>query len=448
MTSGVESAGAWAAIWKLAVTALFVALNGFFVAAEFALVKVRGTRMEALAKSGSRQAEATLTILADLNLYLSSCQLGITISSLVLGWLAEPAVASLILMGAEAVGLPVADSRLVHFVALAIALGIITILHMTIGEQTPKLWALHKPEPASLLVAYPLILFTTMLRPVIGLINTISNWMLRIVGVSDEHAHSEIHDVDELRVMLRAASAAGRISSRQVALGENVLGMMRLQVRHIMLPRVDVTYLSKAKSLEENLRIVRESGHSRYPLGDPDLDNPVGLILSRDVIAEMIDGRPLDLVKLARPLPSVSETQSVGQLILNLQNQHTHVALVVDEHGTIVGLAFLEDAIEEIVGPIHDERDEDRRPIQRESDSVIVMAGAVPLPEASDVLGIDLDSEADTIGGFLVSRLGRLPKAGDRVEMEPWSAAVVSASRRRITRVRFERPRVSSDAAG
>ncbi len=445
MTSGVESAGAWAAAWKLAVTALFVALNGFFVAAEFALVKVRSTRLETLARSGSRQAQATLTILADLNLYLSSCQLGITISSLVLGWLAEPAVASLILMGAEAAGLPVADSRLLHFVALAIALGIITVLHMTIGEQAPKIWALHKPEPASLLVAYPLIFFTTMFRPFIGLINAISNWMLRAVGVSDEDAHSEIHDVDELRAMLRAASAAGRISTRQEALGENVLGMMRLEVRHIMLPRVDVTYLSKAKSLEENLRIVRESGHSRYPLGDPDLDNPVGLILSRDVIAEMIDARPLDLVRLARPLPSVSETQPVGQFIVALQNQHTHVALVVDEHGTIVGLAFLEDALEEIVGPIHDELDEDKRWIQRESDSVIVMAGAVPLPEASDVLGIDPDSEADTIGGFLVSRLGRLPKVGD--EIEPWSATVMSASRRRISRVRFERRQASSVAA-
>lgn len=439
MSSGVESAGTWAAAWKLLITAFFVALNGFFVAAEFALVKVRGTRLEALARAGNRRAQATLTILADLNLYLSSCQLGITISSLVLGWLAEPAVATLLLIGAEAAGLPVADSRILHFAALAIALTIITILHMTIGEQAPKIWALTKPEPASLLVTYPLILFTTMLRPFIGLINAISNWLLRIVGVSDEDAHAEIHDVDELRAMLRAASAAGRISNRQVAFGDNVLGMMRLQVRHIMLPRVDVTYLSTAKSVEENLRIVRESGHSRYPLGDPDLDHPVGVILGRDLIAELIDKRPLDLVKLARALPSVPETQPVGSLILDLQNQHTHVSLVVDEHGTIVGLAFLEDAIEEIVGPIHDELDEDKHWIQRESDTVIVMAGAVPLPEAADVLGLEPGGEADTIGGFLVSQLGRLPKVGDRVDVEGWDASVMSASRRRVTRARFER---------
>jgi magnesium and cobalt exporter, CNNM family len=356
----------------------------------------------------------------------------------VLGWLAEPAVASLFLQGAAAAGLQVEDDRGLHFAALALALTVITILHITLGEQAPKILALTKPEPVALLVAYPLIAFTTMFRPFIGLINAISNWLLRRVGVSDDHAHSEIHDVDELRAMLRAASSAGRITKRQGTLGDNVLRMVRLQVRHIMLPRVDVIYLSTAASVEENLRTVRVNGHSRYPLGDPDLDNPAGVILSRDLFAEMIDGRAPDFARIARPIPSVPETQPVGRLILDLQNQHTHVALVVDEFGTIVGLAFLEDAIEEIVGPIHDELDADKDWIQRESESAIVMAGSVPLPEASDVLGIEADTDADTIGGFLVARLGRLPKVGDAVDVEGWRASVISASRRRVTRVRFE----------
>jgi CBS domain containing-hemolysin-like protein len=445
MTDVPEAVDAWGIVWKLGVTALFVALNGFFVAAEFGLVKVRNTRVEALAKTGKRQAQATLTILANLNLYLSACQLGITISSLVLGWLAEPAVASLILMGAEAAGLPVANSRGLHFAALTIALSVITILHMTLGEQAPKIWALTKPEPAALMVAYPLIIFTATFRPFITLINAISNSLLRTVGVSEEDAHSEVHDIDELRAMLRAASLAGRISKRQSTLGQNVLGMMRLQVRHIMLPRVDVTWLSTAASVHENLRTVRTGGHSRYPLGDPDLDNPVGVILSRDLLAEMIDENAVDLVALARPLLTVSETQPVGRLIFELQSQHTHVALVVDEHGTAVGLAFLEDAIEEIVGPIHDELDVDKKWVERESDSSIVLAGSVPLPDAADILGIHPDSEADTIGGFVVSRLERIPKVGDVIELDDWKATVIAASRRRVTRVRFELRTTFSD---
>ena len=418
------------------------------MAAEFALVKVRVSRLDALAQAGSGAARATMAILGNLNLYLSACQLGITISSLVLGWLAEPAVATLLLSAAASAGLDAHDSPVVHMAALAIALTIITILHMTFGEQAPKIFALHKPERLALFVSYPLLWFTATLKPFIWLINGISNQLLRLVGVSGHDAHGEVHDVEELRAILRTASEAGRISGRQQLFGENVLGLVRLQARHIMLPRVDVVFLSTARSAEENLAVLGEARHSRYPLGDPDLDSAIGMVHGRDVIAALLKGGPIDFRAMARPLPTVPDRQPLGRLIMNLQRQRVTCALVVDEHGTAVGVAFLEDALEEIVGPIGDEFDQEKHWIDRIDDDTVEMTGGVPLPDAGDVLGIDLGSEDDTIGGYVVSVLGHLPSVGEEVTVPLYRVTVGEMTGRRITRLRFERTALAPNPQG
>ncbi len=423
---------------KLALTAIFVALNGFFVAAEFALVKVRPTRIEALARTGDSKALVVQSILKNLNAYLSGCQLGITIASLVLGWLAEPAIAKLLVVGLQAAGVVVPDTGVLHIVALAIALTIVTILHMTIGEQAPKIWAIQEPEKLALWCAYPLKLFFSLFRPFIWLVDRISSFLLRLVGLQVADEHGGVEDVEELRAILRAASEAGHISGRQRTLGENILGLMRLEVRHIMLPRVDVVYLSTSKSDDENLEIIKSAGHSRYPFCNPDLDTVTGLVHTRDVVRRLIQEDTVDLEKLVRPFPSVPDTQPIARLILDMQRGQAHSALVVDEHGTSVGMVFLEDALEEIVGPIHDEFDNRAPWIENKGDD-FEMAGSVPLPDAAETLGLDLGTEEDTIGGFIVSRLKRLPVEGDEVEVLPFRAKVISMSRRRVTRVRFER---------
>jgi len=443
-----QAAAGVGAGWKLVATAFFVALNGFFVAAEFALVKVRVSRLDALARAGSRAAGATMAILGNLSLYLSACQLGITISSLVLGWLAEPAVATLLLSAVSSAGLEVHDSHLVHMAALAIALTVITILHMTFGEQAPKIFALHKPERLALFVSYPLLWFTAALKPFIWLINGISNQLLGLVGVSGHDAHGEVHDVEELRAILRTASEAGRISGRQQLFGENVLGLVRLQARHVMLPRVDVVFLSTARSQDENLAVLEEARHSRYPLGDPDLDSAVGMVHGRDVIAALLKGDPIDFRAMARPLPTVPDRQPLGRLIMNLQKQRVTCALVVDEHGTAVGVAFLEDALEEIVGPIGDEFDQENPWIEKVDDDTVEMTGGVPLPDAGDVLGIDLGHEDDTIGGYVVSVLGHLPPEGEEATVPLYKVTVTEMTGRRVTRLRFERMNLAPDARG
>ena len=435
-------------IWKLLVTLFFVLLNGFFVSAEFALVKVRGTRIEALVAKGDSRARVTQHILGHLDRYLSACQLGITLASLILGWLAEPAIATLLIAWGGSLGLDALDERILHGISLAVALSIVTILHMVIGEQAPKMWAIQEPEAMALRTGRILAWFTVLFRPAIWLINTLSNGLLRLLRLEAIDEHAGAHDVDELRAILRAATRAGRISTRQRAFGENILGLMRLQVRHVMLPRVDVSYLSTDRSLEENLAVIRKGGHSRFPLCEPDLDHAAGLIHVKDLFGEVSEGRTPDLKALVRPIPSVPDTQPLSQLILDLQREQTQAALVVDEHGTTVGLAFLEDALEEIVGPIHDEFDLEKPWIDRTSDDVLEMAGAVPLPEAAELLDLAAGTEEDTIGGYVVSVLGRLPAEGDTVDIPPYVATVLAMSRRRVARLRFQRKPEEDGPAG
>lgn len=425
----------------LLATAVFVVLNGFFVAAEFGLVKVRPVRIEALARTGDRRAVIVQRMLSRLDLYLSACQLGITIASLVLGWLAEPAVAQLLIELAGLAGWEVQEGATLHWIAIALALAIITILHMTVGEQAPKVWAIQRAESISLLVAYPLYAFATGLRPLISFINALSNGLLRVVGLTTSDEHEGSASVDELRSILASSARAGHITARQRSIGDNVLALIRLEVRHIMLPRVDVAFLSMANAMEENLRILRETGHSRYPLGDPDLDHIRGVVHARTVLAELLQGKELRLDALALPMPTVPDTQPLSRFIVELQRSQTHAAAVVDEHGTIIGLAFLEDALEEIVGPIYDEFDEQSSEMLEISPGVFELAGNVPLPEAADFLRVSLDeAEADTIAGYVISHLARMPKRGDTVQVGDYQATVLHVIRHRVLRLRFERP--------
>jgi CBS domain containing-hemolysin-like protein len=427
--------------WRLAATLFFVLVNAFFVAAEFALVKVRRTQIQARVEAGSVRARAAQHLLDHLDRYLSACQLGITVASLVLGWLAQPAVAELLVLGVTALGLGVAPTDpWLRAASLAIALMLVTTLHMTLGEQAPKIWAIHRAERTVLRVAAPLRLFTEALRPLILLINALSNGVLRLMGLStQEIIESAVHSAEELKRILSASAVSGEITRRQLELAQNVLDIIDLEVRHIMVPRVDVVFLSLQNEDEENLRIVRESGHSRFPLCAVGLDTVMGLVHAKDVLTAPATGDPPDLRALARNPVYVSATQSVSRLIFQLQRSRSHCSVVVDEHGTCVGLAFLEDALEEIVGPIFDEFDEAPPGVVRLGTGAIEVPGALSLPEAAGVLELgDLEDESDTIGGYVVARIGRLPRKGDRLQVGDWMVNVTSVVRRRIERLRFE----------
>jgi CBS domain containing-hemolysin-like protein len=424
--------------WRLAASLLVVMLNAFFVTIEFAMVKARPLRMARLAAEGSRSAAAVSRILERLSYYLSSCQLGITVTSLVLGWLAEPAVAALLIGIAGRLGVPALDGPLIHALALGISLGLITIAHMTVGEQVPKLIAIQKAEAASMLFAYPFLAFTVIFRPIIWVISTISATMVRIVGFSSNIEPEGPMEVDELKAIFRASSRAGHITERQGMIGDRVLGLVKREVRHIMVPRVEVIYLSTSKSTEENLATVRSHGHSRFPLCEPDLDSVKGIVHARDLLGVFIRGGSPDLDGLVRSVLSVPDTMPLSRFIVQLQRAQVHCAVVVDEHGTNAGLAFLEDALEEIVGPIPDEFDRMESRVSRNSVGVIEMAGSVSLPQAAETLELDLGDEHDTIGGFVVATLGRLPNSGDTIDAPPYRVTILKTVRGRVARLKFE----------
>ena len=256
-------------VFRIVVTLLFVAANGFFVAAEFALVKLRASRVDALAADGNRRARVVQHLLDHLDYYLSACQVGITIASLILGWLAEPAVAQLLLAGVQAAGWEhVVSPAVAHAVALVIALTLVTVLHITVGEQVPKIWAIRRSEVTSLNIAYPLRAFSAIFWPFIASLDWLSAAMLRGVGIEAGSHDGDSHSLTELHGVLLASAESGHLSEHQLRLAGNVLQFVDLEARHILVPRLDVTALSLDDPLEENLRLVRESSHTRFPSSD------------------------------------------------------------------------------------------------------------------------------------------------------------------------------------
>jgi CBS domain containing-hemolysin-like protein len=432
---------AFGVAWRIAATAFFVALNGFFVAAEFALVKVRTSRIATLSEAGRPSARMARHILRSLDHYLSACQLGITIASLALGALGEPAVTRLLIAAASAANWPVSsDDPLAHGVGFAVAFLAITILHITLGEQAPKLWALQRAEATTLRTSFPLWAFSSAFAPFIGAINWISNAILRVAGLRAGALEEGTDSADELLWLLAASARAGHISPRQREIAENVLRLVDLEARHILVPRVDIDFVSLQRPLDENLLVIETTRHSRYPVCEVGLDSIVGLLHTRDLIADLRDGRPIDFQKLAREPHYVSETQPLSRLILELQDRRQHCAVVLDERGSCAGLVFLEDALEEIVGPIQDEFDTEPPEFVEVAPGAFEVSARMPLPEAASRLGLELEEAAeDTIGGHVVALLRRLPRPKDEVRLGPYRVIVERVRRRMVDRLRIER---------
>jgi CBS domain containing-hemolysin-like protein len=428
--------------WRLGATLFFVALNGFFVAAEFALVKVRTSRIDQLAREGSRSAPIVQRILLRQDRYLSACQLGITVASLILGALGEPAVSVVLIAAAGSMGFGVAaDASWVPIVSIGLAFTVITMLHMTVGEQAPKMWALRRAERIALMTAPILYVFTFVLGPLIAAINAISNWMLRLIGLPADLGHEASHSSEEIRSIVSLSARAGHIPEHEYELTENVFRMIELEVRHIIVPRVEISFLTLERTLEENLEKVRTSGHSRFAVCEVGLDTIIGIVHAKDVLDATLRGVTPELQELSREPLFVPDTMSLSNFLRELQGTRQHCAVVLDEHGTAIGLAFREDALEEIVGPLGDEFDDDEAEFIAQVDGVFEVRGRMSLPELEDRLDFDLaddeSEEQDTIGGHVTARLGRLSRIGDKVQVGPYEATVLAVSRRRIERLRM-----------
>lgn len=418
--------------WGLFIALLLVLLNGFFVAAEFALVKVRPTQIDPYASAGLKRGKMARHMIEHLDAYLSATQLGITLASLALGWIGEPAFAWIVRPAVRAFAGDNED--LVHSVALTASFLAITILHIVLGELTPKSLAIRKSEATALWVALPLYGFYKLTYPAIWLLNHLANALLKLFGIQPVTESELAHDEEELRLLL-ASSRGNRLTDEKREILDNVFELSHRVARQVMVPRADVVYLSTTRTLAENLRIARRSGHTRYPLCEGDLDHVVGLVHIKDIFRT---DRPIrSLEEVAREIVFVPETLELDRLLKRMLGERFHFAAVIDEYGGVSGIVTLENVLEEIIGEIQDEFDTEAPEVETGPDGSSVVSGSMLVEDLEDALGIELsDRDEDTIGGVILSELGRQAAVGDVVELGPVTLEVMEVQRNRIQTVK------------
>ena len=414
---------------------VLVLLNGFFVATEFAIVKVRATRLRELAEAGSGSARVAQKVVSQLSAYLSACQLGITGASLGLGWVGEPAFAHFFESAFSALG-PWATAS-AHAAALTLAFLLITVLHIVLGEQAPKALAIQHAETTALVVARPVDLFFRVFYPVIWALNTMANGTLRLLGISPDKGEDAGHSEEELRILLAESTGGGSQGERRRMLLEQALEFPSRRVRQLMVPRADIAYLDVLNPLQEILDTVRREGYTRYPLCRDHLDEVIGIVHVRDLFANAETLRTSDdVARLAREPLFVPESATADRLLRLFQQRRLHMAIVVDEYGGTSGLATLEDVIEELAGEIQDEFDVEAPAVEEAGDGLVRVSGSFPVADLARRLGVDIDTEdAVTVGGLIQEGLGRMARTGDVVRVGDLGLAVLETRARRITRV-------------
>lgn len=425
-------------VGKLLVIAALVALNGFFVAAEFALVKVRHSQLQTLVSEGNKRASISQHVVENLTAYLSACQLGITLASLGLGWVGEPFLARMLQPFFTLLG--ISSEALVASLSFVIAFSFITALHIVLGEQAPKILAIQKSVGATLLVSPPLRLFYAIFKPFIWFLNVSSNWILtHIFGVRPGGEAELVHSEEELRLILSESAKAKEVSPMGKDLLINALDLHERVVRDIMTPRGQVVFLNIEDSFEDNVKKALVSRHTRFPLCRGHLDNTIGLIHIKELVPLMRDPNP-DLLRIRRELIPVPEMMSLEKLLSLFLNKHAHLAIVVDEFGGTVGMVTLENVLEELVGDIQDEFDTEKEQFREINENEFSVDGALALYELRDLAGIELESaDVSTIGGYVTHLLGHLPKTGEHVQIDNYLVTISQSDGRRVQQLHFRK---------
>ena len=423
---------------KLAVIVGLVALNAFFVASEFAIVKVRSSQLDALEDEGNVRAVFAKHVRSHLDAYLSATQLGITLASLALGWVGEQFLAHMLQPAFALVN--VHSHAVVSTVSITLAFIGITFLHIVFGELAPKYLAIGSPLSTTLALARPLGGFYILFKPAIWVLNKSSNFflqkLLRIKPVAgSELAHSE----EELRLILDESEKSDEVSELGRDLLVNALDLRQRVVRDIMTPRGEVVFLDLEEDFEGNVKKAFESRHTRFPLCRGHLDNAVGLVHIKELMPMMRDPHP-DLLRIRRELIPVPEMMSLEKLLNLFLTRHAHLAIVVDEYGGTVGMVTLENVLEEIVGDIQDEFDSEKAEFRKISESEFSVDGALGLYELRDLAGLELESaDVSTIGGYVTHLLGHLPKQGEQVQINDYLVTISQTDGRRVGQLHFRR---------
>lgn len=417
----------------LAALAL-VLLNGLFVAAEFAFVRARPTRIAQLADEGRRGAKKAQNCIANIDSYLSVCQLGITLSSLGLGWLGEPAVADLITPLLYRWGIE--TPTVVHSISFVIAFSVITFLHVVFGELAPKTLAIQRAESISLWLAAPMRFFYLLFLPGVVLLNGTANKFLMLFGVRNASEKEMTHTEEELRMLISESYKVGHINRREQELLQNVFQFEKRVAHDVMVPRPETVFLNRQHSFEKNIAIARKAGHTRYPLCDGSRDKVIGLIHIKDLFFAV--GKDKDIESIKRDILFVPEGIPLERLLHEFQKNHQHMAMVVDEYGGIAGMVTMENLLEELVGDIQDEFDQEEPEMITRKEGTYFLSGRLLLDEAKERFGLSFgeeDEEYSTLAGFVMNKLGRFPKEGDYVIVDNLKLEVVKMKGMRIDRI-------------
>ncbi len=431
---------------NLLLVFLLVLINGFFVAAEFAIVKVRDTQLNPLINKGHRRARIARRVIGNLDASLSACQLGITLASLALGWVGEPVFSALLAPLMD--WLQIKTSTLRESIAVVVGFCAITFLHITAGEQAPKWLAIQKPLPTALWVVQPLEWFHRASYPFIWLLNHASLWILRQLGIHPASEAEQAHSEEELRLLFAASheDAGGTVLGRDIVL--NALSLRHRIARDVMRPRLEIVGLDTEASVTECLDVAEKTRYSRFPLCEGgDLDKTAGVIHSKDLFAMRLRAkRGADLVSVARKLIYVPETAKLEQLLQLFLERKLHMAIVVDEYGGTVGMVTLENILEELVGQIQDEFDQEKPLLQKIDDNTWELDGALPLHGLAELVGEDLAEEGiTTTSGYVTHRLGGFPNLGDVLKLANYDLRVEARDGSRVSNLRLTRRKEAED---
>jgi len=421
---------------NVGIVVILVLANAFFVAAEFALVGSRRSRIDALAAGGGRSARLARRAIQNVDHYISGTQLGITFASLGLGWVGERTVAAVLvqLFGALPEPWSIVAS---HAVAIPIAFVLLAFLHIVLGELVPKSIALLFPERVSLWTAGPLMLFSRLFGPFIAVLNGAAALLLRLLGLRPPSGIERVHRPEELELLLTQSYEHGLMAEQPVDMIRGVFDLSEISAAEVMTPRTEIVGLPLGSTVQQAATLILEEGHSRIPIFEDSHDRIVGMVLAREVWQAQQQGRD-DLLPLIRPLSFVPDTKPIESLLREMLAGRTHMAVVVDEFGGTAGIVTLEDLVEEIVGEIMDEDDEDPTGMEETASGEVLLDGLVPIFDLNEEFELGLpEDEYTTVGGYVMSRLGRVPRPGDEVVVDGGRFRVLSMDARRIDRLSF-----------
>jgi CBS domain containing-hemolysin-like protein len=418
---------------NVAIVLLLVLMNAFFVATEFAMVKVRKSRIETLVLEGDRNAKNTLKVVKDLNSYLSACQLGITLASLGLGWVGEPTVADMLMPLFNLFHLP---ETAIHSISFVLGFAIITGFHIVLGELAPKSLAIISAEKVAMYTALPLIMFYRISYPIMWLFNHSTNLVLKIFGISQVDEHEAAHTDEEIKILVAESYSHGLIDKTELTFVDNIFDFSETTVKDIMIPRTDMACIFLEDSFEEIIAYALKEQLTRYPVCRKSKDNVIGFIHIKDLYRLKIEGSTENIEDIIREIKFVPESMSISELLKVFKKEKAQMAIIIDEYGGTSGLVTNEDILEEIVGEIQDEFDEEGEEITKTEDNNYIVDGKIILDDINELLDTSIESEnIDTVGGWIYSQLTSYPQVNDKVVYENYEFIVLKCDRKRISKL-------------